>query len=191
VHPDLARLEGALRATQAEVHRLADGVDDAIWGARPADNAWSMGECVAHLTLTNTAFFDLIDSAVERARALGRVAPHRLRRDLVGWLLSRGLEPPVRARLKTTAPFAPKDGLSRAQTLPPYDRSQAALLERLHRMDGLDVTGVKVTSPFNARMRYSLYSVFCITAAHQRRHLWQMARAGEALQHAARPRVAT
>ena len=40
-------------------------------------------------------------------------------------------------------------------------------------MDGLDITRIRVTSPFNTSLRYSAYSALHILAAHERRHLWQ------------------
>src|SRR6266550_1044877 len=35
---------------------------------------------------------------------------------------------------------------------------------------------VRLTSPFNARVRYNLYSCFTILPRHQHRHLWQAER---------------
>jgi len=35
---------------------------------------------------------------------------------------------------------------------------------------------VRVTSPFNARVRYNLYACFTILPRHQHRHLWQAER---------------
>jgi len=38
---------------------------------------------------------------------------------------------------------------------------------------------VRVTSPFNARVRYNLYACFTILPRHQHRHLWQAERVWE------------
>jgi hypothetical protein len=32
---------------------------------------------------------------------------------------------------------------------------------------------VRITSPFNERVRYNVYSALTILAVHQHRHLWQ------------------
>jgi hypothetical protein len=32
---------------------------------------------------------------------------------------------------------------------------------------------VKMASPVDSRVRYSIWSSFVVTAAHERRHLWQ------------------
>jgi hypothetical protein len=35
----------------------------------------------------------------------------------------------------------------------------------------------KVTSPFDSRVSYNVFSMFCILETHERRHLWQAERA--------------
>ena len=54
-----------------------------------------------------------------------------------------------------------------------FARFQQELIERLARLAGANLNGVKVTSPFSQRVRYNLYSAFRITTAHERRHLEQ------------------
>ena len=45
---------------------------------------------------------------------------------------------------------------------------------------GVALDAVKITSPFARQVRYSMWSSFCLTAAHERRHLGQAERALEA-----------
>ncbi|MEO5798318.1 MAG: DinB family protein [Gemmatimonadales bacterium] len=177
MHPDLEAIERELLAAQAEAHRIADGVDEATWAARPATDSWSMSECVAHLTLSTEALLSTCSAEIARDEVRTRPAPVQMRRDLLGWALSRMMEPPVRGKFPTAAGFIPGASAPRAETVAAFDASQGALLDLLRRCDGIDITLVRVTSPFNARVKYSLFSMFRITAAHQRRHLWQAERA--------------
>ena len=48
-------------------------------------------------------------------------------------------------------------------------------------MNGLDITGVKVRSPFARWLRYTLYEWLLVLLAHERRHLWQAERVLENL----------
>ena len=57
-----------------------------------------------------------------------------------------------------------------------FDHLQTAQLESVARADGLPLERVRVTSPFNARVRYNLYSCFTILPRHQHRHMWQAER---------------
>ena len=173
MHADLAAIERELRDIEAHARGLVESVDEATWVTRPKPESWSMSECLAHLTLSTNAFLPAVREQLARPEVRARQAPARMRRDLIGWALSRMLEPPVRSKMPTTASFIPGGHQSRAEALAAFVASQAALLELLHESDGIDITQVRMTSPFNARVKYSLFSMFRITTAHQRRHLWQ------------------
>lgn len=187
MHPDLERLAAELTEAQARMHRLAESVDDATWTTRPPGNGWSMDECVAHLTLTNQRYLPILEAAIDQAPtwnddSQGRPAvPDRFRRDLAGWLLSRMMEPPVRLRMPTAQPFVPQGPASRSATVAAFDATQAAILDRLRDMDGLNIMAIRIRSPFNQSLRYSTWSALCILAAHERRHIWQAEQVRDAL----------
>lgn len=177
MHPDLAAIERELRDIEAHARGLVESVDEATWVQRPAADSWSMSECLAHLTLSTTAYLPTVTAELARPEVRARTAPGHMRRDFMGWAMSRMLEPPVRSRMPTTAQFIPGGDASRAEALAAFVHSQAALIELLRASDGVDITQVRLVSPFNARVKYSLFSMFRITTAHQRRHLWQAERA--------------
>ena len=66
------------------------------------------------------------------------------------------------------------------------DRDRPSVLEGTagegFRPDGRPIDRVKVTSPFNPRLRYNLYACLTILPRHQERHLWQAERVLERLQ---------
>jgi hypothetical protein len=104
---------------------------------------------------------------------MGVRATAPLRRDLLGWLLAKWLEPPYRMRSKTTAAFVPVWIEPMADVLERFDYLQGELLVRLDRAQGLPLERLRVVSPFNAKVKYNLYSAFRLIPVHQRRHLWQ------------------
>src|SRR5256886_2547279 len=87
--------------------------------------------------------------------------------------------PPVRFRIKTIARFLPSGVAAPELLVQEFDRLQAAQLDCLAQADGLPLSQVRVTSPFNARVRYNLYACFTILPRHQHRHLWQAERVWE------------
>src|SRR2546425_3571181 len=107
---------------------------------------------------------------------LERRPPGRYRRDPIGWLLWATMGPPVRVRLKTMARFLPSSLAAPALLVQEFDRLQAAQLDCLAHADGLPLSRVRVTSPFNAHVRYNVYACFSILPRHQHRHLWQAGR---------------
>lgn len=187
MHADLERVAGELAEAQARMHRLAESVDDAAWTTRPRGGGWSMDECVAHLTLTNQRYLPVLDAAIDQAPSWsdgpeGRPdVPARYRRDLAGWLLTWMMEPPVRLRMPTAPAFVPQAPASRGATVAAFDATQAALLDRIRDMDGLNIMTIRIRSPFNASLRYSAWSALCILAAHERRHIWQAERVRDTL----------
>ena len=132
-----------------------------------------MAECVAHLNLTSSAYLPLLAEGIARARQIAARAPGRYRRDPVGWLLWKTSGPPVRFRVKTTAAFVPTCSHSPRELISEFDRLQAQQIDCVRNADRLPIGLIRITSPFDARVKYNLYSCLTILPRHQHRHLWQ------------------
>lgn len=95
--------------------------------------------------------------------------------DWRGRLLKWVLEPPYRSRAKTVPSLEPE--ITDVQrVLPDFLASQEQLLAAMAQWRGRALDKVLIPSLFNKRLRYNIYSLFNIVAAHQRRHLWQAQR---------------
>jgi hypothetical protein len=173
MHPRLQEIADEFTAASTRLQRLVQTVPAAEWPRRPAPGRWSVSECVAHLNLTSKAYLPLLRDGLARARAIGARAPRRYRRGFVGWLLWKATGPPVRARVRTSAPFLPEVPTDVAALVAEFDRLQHEQLGCLRDADGLPIDRVRVVSAFNPRVSYNLYSAFAILARHQHRHLWQ------------------
>lgn len=92
--------------------------------------------------------------------------------DLIGRVLAWFLEPPIRKKVKTAAPFVPRSTRAKAEAFGEFASLQEKLLDLLREAREADLR-TKIVSPFDRRVRYNLYSAFRIVAAHERRHLWQ------------------
>jgi len=186
MHPQLQLIADEYRSAQARLHELVRAVPPEQWPRRADPARWSVAECLAHLNLTSLAYVPLLSHAVSRARMLERRPPGRYWRDPIGWLLWATMGPPVRFRTRTIARFLPASLAAPELLVREFDRLQAAQLDCLAQADGLSLSQVRVTSPFNARVRYNLYSCFTILPRHQHRHLWQAERVWGKKDHAAR-----
>jgi DinB superfamily len=67
------------------------------------------------------------------------------------------------------------------EVLPAFLACQDEVLQVIAAAKGLPLDRMKITSPFDHRVRYSVWSSFCANAAHQRRHLWQAERVADVL----------
>jgi DinB superfamily len=138
-----------------------------------------MAECLEHMTATTRLYLPILRDALENAPS--GEGPYKM--DWRGRLLKWILEPPYRSRVKTLASLEPKI-VDIKRVLPDFLASQQQLFTAMEPWNGRALDKVLITSPFNKRLRYNIYSLFNVVAAHQRHHLWQAGRAKETIRAA-------
>jgi hypothetical protein len=168
-----------LRDAEYRVSTLSGTVDERALAVRPSAEEWSAADCVAHLNLTTRAYLPLLLAAAETLRRGGAIAKRPPRRDFVGWMLCRVIEPPARQRTRTAAAFVPDGSPAVEHVLTDFSELQEALIAFVNGARDLALDRARLQSPFDSRMRYNAWSALKILAAHQRRHLAQAARAIE------------
>ena len=182
MHDQLQAVIDELERARARLHALAQAVPDDVWASRPDPARWSVAECIAHLNLTSRAFLPIMRDAIAQARRWPAAGSRRYRRDFVGWILWKASGPPARIRTKTAAAFVPA-GYDPPDVLrSTFEELQGQQAECVRDCDGLAIDRVKITSPFDARVKYNLYACLTILPRHQHRHLWQAEQVWLALQ---------
>lgn len=161
-------VERELNDATRRAWQLVQSTDGRMFTVRPSTVSWSAAECLAHLSISAEQFLPILRQAIDRSEK----KPRKPRMDLLGRVLAWFLEPPIRKRVKTSAPFVPKAVRAKAEAFGEFASQQEKLLELLREARTVDMTR-KIVSPFDRRVRYNLYSAFRIVAAHERRHLWQ------------------
>ena len=161
-------VEKELNEATRRAWHLVQSTDGRLFTVRPTTLNWSAAECLAHLSVSTEQFLPVIRDAIRKSAK----KPRTPKMDLLGRILAWFLEPPIRKRVKTTAPFVPKAVRAKAEAFGEFASLQEKLLELLREARDVDMSG-KIASPFDRRVRYNLYSAFRIIAAHERRHLWQ------------------
>ena len=165
----LDEVKAQFDTASARAKQLLTGNAAELLTRRPQPDRWSAAECVAHLTLTNQHYPQLIRGALEQAPPGD--GPYGM--DFRGRLLRWILEPPYRSGVKTMPSMEPAAGESPEQVLAGFLVSQEEILKLLESARGKALEKATITSPFSRRMRYNAYSCFQVLAAHERRHLWQ------------------
>ena len=181
LHPQLERIAGELADARRRAHEIATPLSAELWRTRPGPDQWSVAECLIHLNLTSRAFLPLIRDALTRGRDLKRFGTGPYRRDPVGWFVYWLTNPPVRFRVKTTAPFVPAAVEPKDRVLEAFDTLGEQMVDCVREADGLDLGRLRIVSPFDSRLKYNLYSSLRIIPAHQRQHLLQAEQAFRAL----------
>jgi DinB superfamily len=173
VHPQLDEIIGEFNSASTRLRNLHRTLAPGAWTRRPSPESWSPGECVAHLNLTSLAMLPLVRQGLQDARRIGRSAIGPYRRDVIGWLVWRTLSSPGRFKTKTIPAFVPSGDRAAEELMVEFDRLQAEQIAVTREADGLPIDRVKMSSPFNAKVRYNIFAALSILPRHQHRHLWQ------------------
>lgn len=169
----LDELEAQFVAIGAAAQAMIESAGAELCAQRPSPSSWSVAECLQHLSISADAYFPIWQQVIANAgpRKTELNAPFRI--DFWGRLLSWILEPPARIRSRTPLPFEPVDVNSIEPVLSGFLDRQQRMVATLRRCRGRAIDRVKIASPVDGRIRYSIWSSFLVNAAHQRRHLWQ------------------
>jgi hypothetical protein len=188
--PDtIDEIEAELNAATEQARRLIDTTDGRLFTVRPNPQSWSASECIAHLNLSTELFLPVLGPSIDDAQKRKIVAKKPPKMDVLGRVLRWFLEPPIRQRVKTSAPFVPKSIRAKSESFAEFVALQHRLIDLARAARGIDLGKPRIVSPFDKRVRYNLYSAFLIVAAHQRRHLWQAEQAVASLRAAAQQSV--
>jgi hypothetical protein len=173
MHAELSAIGQEFESALVRLHELRATAPPEIWKRRPAPERWSPGECVAHLNLSSATMVPLVRAGIEEARRRGAPAPARYRRDLIGWLLWKGLGPDRRFKTTTIPTWVPSGDRHPDDLVAEFERWQTQQIACVRDAEGLPIDVVKITSPVDARARYNVFAALAILARHQHRHLWQ------------------
>ena len=166
----LETVEKELNEATRRAWTLVQSTDGRLFTVRPQALSWSAAECLAHLSISTEMFLPVLRATIDKARKKKRKGKATM--DVVGRVMSWFLEPPIRRKVKTAAPFVPKSTRAKAEAFGEFVSLQEKLIDLLREARDADLRA-KMVSPFNTRVRYNLLSAFRIVAAHERRHLWQ------------------
>lgn len=167
---ELEAVEKELNEATRRAWQLVQSTDGRLFTVRPKPMSWSAAECLAHLSISSEQFLPVLKEAIDAARTSKKKSKPKM--DIIGRVLAWFLEPPIRKRVDTTAPFVPKSTRARTEAFGEFASLQDKLIQLLREAREVDI-GKKIVSPFDRRVKYNLYSAFRIIAAHERRHLWQ------------------
>lgn len=169
----LDELEAQFAAIGVRAQALVDAGGKELCVRQPVAGSWSVAECVQHLNISADTYFPIWQQVIASAglRKAEMNAPYNA--DFWGRLLSWILEPPARIRSKTVSHLEPAECGDIATVLAGFVERQERIIAALRRCRGRAIDNVKMASPVDSRIRYSIWSSFLVNAAHERRHLWQ------------------
>jgi hypothetical protein len=175
--PQLSQLISEFEAATERVTKMQREYSEEQWQQKPGPERWSAIECIWHLNWTSEKMIENVRQALAGLESKPK-HQDKYTLDFVGWFLAKSLSAKGRfAKFKTTAPSASQSTMYIAEVLGRFQELQEEMIRTIRESDGLPLGEGRVISPFNAKMRYNVYSAFCVTAVHEHRHLDQAERA--------------
>jgi len=173
VSPELTKYQADLLRLRDEILALFEGMDAAGWSWSPAPGEWSIADTIDHINTVNRLVAPRVENAISTGRQQNLYGIGPFRYPIFDRLFVFALEP--RAPVKQSAP-----GIYRPQSKPTLDQARAEFLglqERLiaavENARGLHLVKIKIPSPVNNLLRFSLGTWFAATIAHEENHLQQ------------------
>jgi hypothetical protein len=171
--PQLDRLRRELDEADARAAALAASCSADEWRTRPPGGGWSPSECLQHLVLSVDAMLPRIEEALKEGLAQDLRSHGPFGPGLLGRLLLWSIEPPYRMRTRTAPSFIPPSARLAPEDLAELSRAHDGVRATIERARGIALNRLTMESPFDARVRYNIWTALAILPAHARRHLWQ------------------
>jgi DinB superfamily len=171
--PELELYRQQFAQISQQAKELTAGLNEARFNWRPSPAAWSIEECLSHLTMVGQWEILAIEKAIEKGRERGTKGNGPFQYGAIDRFIVDQTEPPVRNPLPAADRFVPLHGQPVTAVLPTFLHVQDQLTLQLERAEGLDLRRVKVATPITKLLKLSLGMMFAQIAAHERRHLAQ------------------
>jgi len=172
--PWSVRLIDELHTTDRRSNDLVRGLTTIQLNWRPAEDFWSIGQCLQHLYATNEVYLPAI------AVALDHRPPSPVQDILPGWFgrwfIHTYIEPSSRSR-RARAPrkIAPARQID-PSVLDLFLGSNDVARDLVQRAGAYDINRIRFRNPFIPLLRFTVGTGFEIVSRHQRRHLLQAER---------------
>ena len=177
--PELQEYLRQFAAIEREAEILLEGLTTAQLMWREKAESWSVAECFNHLVVTGHQSLHNIRRAIVKARRRGWVGKGPFRHGAIGNLFIRLMDAPPRIQFKVPEAYRPAPDLPVSEIKDRFFLLQHELKLVLEDANGVDLARVKVSNPVSNWFKLSLGQELALTAAHERRHLWQASRVRE------------
>lgn len=166
-----------LEAADRRAERLAGGLtlEQLNWRAKPG--AWSIGQCLEHLYITNEIYLPAMAASLEgqNRSPVNEIAPGWFGR----WFIRKFIEPSAQsAKAQAPKKIEPRSAVE-ISIVESFVRSNEKTRELVRRASEFDVNRIRFKNPFVPMIRFTVGTGLEIVSKHQARHLLQAERVRE------------
>jgi len=172
----LADLRTELDAIASEAQSLFGRLDERQLNWRPDAARWSVAQCFDHLLNTNREMFQAIDAAMDftRPRTMWQRLP--VLPGVFGRMMITSQMPESKRKFTAPRKATPASSAIDPRIIERFVAHQSEAAARIAALDGRDVIGTIMASPFVAFITYSVADGCRLIVTHERRHFEQARR---------------
>lgn len=168
-----------------ELQKVADDVCSAFgeltaeqlnW--KPRADAWSVGQCLDHLILTNEKFYPEMDRLSAGNRKNSFIETWSPMTGFFGRFLIKAVSEDSKKSKVPSKGIVPPSDIS-SDIVRTFEKHVGELNEKLNACAGIDRQKTVVTSPFLAILTYKLDDAYTVLVEHTKRHVRQAKRVVE------------
>ena len=157
------------------VKQTFSGMIEAQLGWRPNPDKWNIGTCLDHLITTNSTYFSdfhAIGAGTYKMAFWTRISPFSA---FLGRWLVANMGKDVKKPYRSPKAFLPDVEKVNPNIVQDFIAHQEKLKEHLRGMNGKELEKIRMPSPANNTLTYSVEHAVLLMEAHEARHLKQAA----------------
>lgn len=170
---ELQEIKDQFSAMKKDAADFLGKLKDNQFNKRPADNGWSVAECVDHLIVTGFDYCDKLEEGLKILQKKDKRYTGEMKYSYIGSKFIANVEPPVKRKFKSPPKWRPDSNINKAKATQAYLQLQDRWMDIIDRSKGWDLTKVKLPSPAVSWIKFSAFVILGVNAAHQRRHMEQ------------------
>src|SRR5580658_2996587 len=143
VEPDIAMLITEIDANLSHAESITHGLTREQFQWRPEPGRWSIGECFAHLNVTNSFTLKAVATGIAKGRSSGKTGQGPFQYGFLSRKFIASQEPPVKKKFTAPKTFLPPADIDMDATLAEYRRVSGELRRMTREADGLHLARVK------------------------------------------------
>lgn len=141
---------------------------------KPAEDLWSIAECIEHLSITNQLYFDKIEKQFSEKQIECKVEETPVKHTFFGKLIIKTVNPSNIKRTKTFSVFQPSKSFITKNSITKLIEVQESLINLISSSVNSNTNRHSMSSPASKLLKVNLSDVLEIIRLHNKRHLIQI-----------------
>jgi hypothetical protein len=178
---ELEQLASEFRAMKKIAGDFLSRVKESEFNKRPADNGWSVAECIDHLIVTGDDYCNKFEEALKILEQKNRRYTGEMK---YSWFVRKfiaNIEPPVKRKFKAPQKWRPDTNIDKAKATAAYLQLQDRWVDLINQSAEWDTTKTRLPSPAVDWIKFTAFEILGVNSAHQRRHFEQAKRVKNSL----------